>query len=62
MINPSFQDLEKVNKSRYDIAMMTAKRAKQLIEGDKPKVKTKAAKPVTIALTEIMSEVEEREE
>ncbi|MFM1514937.1 DNA-directed RNA polymerase subunit omega [Helcococcus ovis] len=54
MINPSFRELEKVSKSRYDIAMMTAKRAKELIAGDKPKVKTKAAKPVTVALTEIM--------
>lgn len=54
MKNPSFRKLEEVSSSRYEIAMMTAKRAKQIIAGDKPLVKSKAKKPVTIALSEIM--------
>lgn len=62
MLNPSFNELEKVSKSRYDIAMMTAKRAKEIIGGDKPTVKSKAHKPVTIALTEIMEGTIYREE
>lgn len=62
MLNPSFQELEEISKSRYDIAMLTAKRAKELIGGDKPKIKTKAHKPVTIALTEIMQTHGESEE
>lgn len=62
MINPSFKELEKVSKSRYDIAMLIANRAKELIAGDKPKIKTKANKPVTVALTELMSEAGESEE
>lgn len=56
MINPSFQELEKISKSRYEIAMMAAKRAKQIVSGDKPLVKGKGSKPVTIALSEIMSD------
>lgn len=56
MINPSFQELEKISKSRYEIAMMAAKRAKQIISGDKPLVKGQGSKPVTIALSEIMSD------
>lgn len=60
MINPSFQELEKVSKSRYEIAMMAAKRAKQIIGGDKPLVKGKGSKPVTIALSEIMADKVEK--
>lgn len=55
MLNPSFRELEKISKSRYDIAMMTAKRAKEIIDGDNPLVETKAKKPVTIAIEEIMA-------
>ncbi len=55
MLNPSFRELEKISKSRYDIAMMTAKRAKEIIDGDNLLVKTKAKKPVTIAIEEIMA-------
>lgn len=40
-------------ESRYTLVMVAAKRARQLVEGDEPKVDTKASKPVTIALDEI---------
>lgn len=54
MKNPSFKELSKISSSRYEIAMMTAKRAKQIIDGDKPLVKHKGEKPVTVALNEIL--------
>ncbi|MDO4778782.1 MAG: DNA-directed RNA polymerase subunit omega [Tissierellia bacterium] len=62
MINPSFRELEEISKSRYRIAMMAAKRAKQIIDGDKPMIKGKGVKPVTIAINEIMAGKIEREE
>lgn len=55
MINPSFRELEEISKSRYKIAMMAAKRAKEIVDGDQPMVKGKGVKPVTIALEEIMA-------
>lgn len=57
MLNPSFKELSKINKSRYAISIMTSKRARDIIDGSKPLVdlkKTDADKPVTIALSEIM--------
>ncbi len=54
MINPSFRELEKISKSRYEIAMMAAKRAKEIVEGSEPLVKGEGVKPVTMAINEIM--------
>lgn len=53
MINPSIVDLLKRVDNRYYLIVMTAKRARQLIEGDKPLVETDSTKPVTIAVNEI---------
>lgn len=66
MLHPSYTDLMKVvNKdveegetkvvnSRYSIVMATAKRARQLIEGDEPLVETKeGSKPLSIAIDEL---------
>ena len=66
MLHPSYTDLRKVvNKdveegetkvvnSRYSIVMATAKRARQLIDGDVPLVKTKdGEKPLSIAIDEL---------
>lgn len=66
MLHPSYTDLMKVvNKdveegetkivnSRYSIVMATAKRARQLIDGDVPLVKTKdGEKPLSIAIDEL---------
>ena len=68
MLQPSYTDLMKVvNKeveegetkvvnSRYSIVMATAKRARQLIDGDIPLVKTKnGEKPLSIAIDELNS-------
>lgn len=66
MIHPSYVDLMKVvNKgveegeepvisSRYSIVMATAKRARQLIDGDEPMVdEPKGRKPLSIAVDEL---------
>ena len=66
MLHPSYTDLMKVvNKdveegetkivnSRYSIVMATSKRARQLIDGDVPLVKTKdGEKPLSIAIDEL---------
>ncbi len=55
MINPSFQDLSKIAKSRYDVCVMVMKRARLIIDGSKPLVESKAKKPCTLALDEIMA-------
>ena len=68
MLHPSYTDLMKVvNKdveegetkvvnSRYSIVMATAKRARQLIDGDLPLVKTKDnEKPLSVAIDELNS-------
>ena len=68
MLHPSYTDLMKVvNKdveegetkvvnSRYSIFMATAKRARQLIDGDLPLVKTKdGEKPLSVAIDELNS-------
>ena len=68
MLHPSYTDLMKVvNKdveegetkvvnSRYSIVMATAKRARQLIDGDVPLVKTKdGEKPLSVAIDELNS-------
>ena len=68
MLHPSYTDLMKVvNKdveegetkvvnSRYSIVMATAKRARQLIDGDLPLVKTKdGEQPLSVAIDELNS-------
>mgnify|MGYP001212014078 CR=1 FL=1 len=55
MINPSFKELAEISASRYEVCVMVMKRARLLTDGSKPKIKTKAKKPVTVALDEIMA-------
>ena len=82
MIHPSYVDLMKVvNKdveegetpvinSRYSIVMATAKRARQIVDGDEPLVKvSRGEKPLSIAVDElnqaeirILAEDEEEED
>lgn len=56
MINPSFRELEKIDKSRYALVIMTSKRARRIVNGSKPLMETEAQKPITQALQEIVSE------
>jgi DNA-directed RNA polymerase subunit omega len=53
MINPSIVELLTKVDNRYTLVTMTAKRARQLIEGEEPLVRVTSTKPVTIATNEI---------
>jgi len=65
MLHPSYTDLMKVVNndveqgeapvvnSRYSIVMATAKRARQIIDGEEPLVDTKQTKPLSIAIEEL---------
>ena len=66
MLHPSYADLMKVVNSevepgeapvvnsRYSIVMATAKRARQIIAGDKPLVEhASIAKPLSVAVSEL---------
>ena len=65
MLHPSYSDLmkvvnsevepgeAKVVNSRYSIVMATAKRARQLISGDKALVKGDSLKPLSVAAEEL---------
>ena len=55
MINPSFKELAEISASRYEVCVMVMKRARLLTDGSKAKMRTKAKKPVTVALDEIMA-------
>ena len=67
MLHPSYTDLmEVVNsevelgeqpvvQSRYSIVIATAKRAKQIIEGEEPLVENVLKKPLSIAIEELYS-------
>ena len=66
MLHPSYTDLlevvnqdveegaTKIVNSRYSIILATSKRARQIIDGKKPLVDTKAGeKPLSIAISEL---------
>ena len=55
MYNPSIEELSKIGDSRYTLVMLTAKRARQLVEGAKPLIETTSTKPVSIAIEELMA-------
>lgn len=53
MINPSIVDLLNKIDSRYALVTITSKRARQLIEGEKPLIDTEITKPLSVAINEI---------
>lgn len=62
MLHPSYSDLmEIINdrndditlKSRYSIVIATSKRARQLIDGEEPRVKEVLSKPLSNAVNEL---------
>ncbi|NLN14160.1 MAG: DNA-directed RNA polymerase subunit omega [Tissierellia bacterium] len=55
MLNPSFDHVMSEGDSRYALVMVTAKRARQLIEGAEPLIETESKKAVTIAIEEIVA-------
>ncbi|MBU5437768.1 DNA-directed RNA polymerase subunit omega [Tissierella sp. MSJ-40] len=54
MLNPSINDLSNKGDSRYTLVMLTAKRARQLVDGAKPLIETTSKKPVSIAIEEMV--------
>lgn len=54
MNNPSFKELSEISSSRYEICMMSAKRARRIVNGSDILTKKIENKPVTQALQEIM--------
>lgn len=55
MLNPSFKELAERGDSRYTLVMLASKRARSIVEGEKPLVETTSKKAVSIALEEIMA-------
>ncbi len=55
MLNPSFEGILKEGDSRYILVMLASKRARQIIEGEKPLIETDSKKPVSIAIKEILA-------
>lgn len=54
MYNPSINELSNIGDSRYTLVMLAAKRSRQLVDGAKPLIETNSAKPVSIAIEEIV--------
>jgi len=53
MINPSIVDLKERVGDKYSLVVITSKRARQLIQGEKPLVNVDSNKPLTIAINEV---------
>jgi DNA-directed RNA polymerase subunit omega len=53
MINPSIVDLLKKVDNRYSLVIITSKRARQIIAGDKPLIDVDKNKPLTVAINEV---------
>lgn len=56
MLYPSINELAEKIDSRYSLVMITAKRARQLIDGDEPKIETNSIKPVSVAIEEFQED------
>ncbi|MGO1369543.1 MAG: DNA-directed RNA polymerase subunit omega [Senegalia sp. (in: firmicutes)] len=53
MLYPSVNDTLKKVDSRYTLVLLVSKRARQLVDGDKPYIDIDSKKPVSIALHEL---------
>ncbi len=54
IVKPTVAELlEKVNDNRYSLVIMTAKRARQIADGDTVRTKAKDRSAVTLAANEI---------
>lgn len=56
MIYPSLDVLLKKVDSKYTLVVLTSRRAREVVSGDRPLVASKSNKAVTIALEEIGSD------
>ena len=53
IVEPSVPELLKKAENRYALVIATARRARQIAEGDEPKTEVKEESPVTLAANEI---------
>ena len=53
MVKPAVTDLLKIVNNRFELVIMTAKRARQIARGSIPLTKVKEESPVTLAANEI---------
>lgn len=53
MINPSIVDLLKKVDNRYSLVMVTSRRARQIIDGDAPRLECDSKKALTVAINEV---------
>lgn len=53
IVKPSVSELLKKADNRYELVIATARRARQISLGDKPKTEVKEESPVTLAANEI---------
>lgn len=53
MINPSIVDLLEKVDNRYSLVIVTSKRARQIIKGDRPLINLNSNKALTIAINEV---------
>ena len=56
MVKPAVTDLLKKVDNRYSLVIMTAKRARQIAEGEVPMTSVDEKSPVTLAVNEIYEE------
>lgn len=56
IVHPPMKELLAKVDSRYTLAVLAAKRARQLLDGAEPKVKVQSNKNVTRALAEIVED------
>ncbi|WP_303870564.1 DNA-directed RNA polymerase subunit omega [Acetobacterium wieringae] len=54
---PALNDLISKAENKYSLVLATAKRAREIVDGDEPLVKIKIDNPVTIATNEIAEEM-----
>lgn len=53
MINPSIAELLTKVDNRYSLVVITSKRARQLIDGEKRLIESDSIKPLTVAIEEV---------
>ena len=53
IVKPSVTELLTKSSNRYELVIATARRARQIAEGDEPKTNVKEESPVTLAANEI---------
>ncbi len=54
---PALNDLISKAENKYSLVLATAKRAREIVDGDEPLVKIKIDNPVTIATNEIAEDM-----